>query len=69
MSDDESLKDDFIELCMDRFLKLQFKSKTLEKYWCCSMDMFPKLSEKALSISFHSRRLTCASLGLVLFYQ
>lgn len=49
MSDDESLKDELIELCMDRFLKMQFESKTLEEYWCCSMNMFPKLSEKALS--------------------
>ena len=34
---------------MDRFLKMQFESKTLEEYWCCSMNIFPKLSEKALS--------------------
>ena len=28
---------------------MQFESKTLEQYWCCSMNMFPKLSKKALS--------------------
>ena len=49
MSDDESLKDELIELCMNRFIKMQFESKTLEQYWCCSMNMFPKLGEKALS--------------------
>ena len=49
MSNDESLKDKLIELCMNRFLKMQFESKTLEQYWCCSMNMFPKLGEKALS--------------------
>ena len=49
MLDDKSLKDELIELCMDRFLKMQFESKTLEEYWCCSMNIFPKLSEKALS--------------------
>ena len=49
ISDDESLKDELIEFCMDRFLKMQFESKTLEEYWCCSMNIFIKLSEKALS--------------------
>ena len=46
MSDDESLKDKLIELCMVCFLKVQFESKTLEEYWCVSMDMFPKLMKK-----------------------
>ena len=50
MLDDEKLKDDLIELCTNRFLKMQFESKTLEQYWCCAMNMFPRLCEKALSM-------------------
>ena len=47
MPDDKSLKDKFIEFCTNRFLKMLFESKCLEQYWCCTMNMFPRLCEKA----------------------
>ena len=45
---DEKLKNSFVELCTNRFLKMQFESKTLEQYWCCAMNMFTRLCEKSL---------------------
>lgn len=50
MSDDDKLKDDILELRTNRILAMQFESDTLEKYWCSTMKMFPKLSEIALSV-------------------
>ena len=47
--DDELLEDKLIELCTNRFLKMQFfQCKTLEQYWCCAL--FQKLYEKLLSM-------------------
>ena len=44
------LKDNLIELYTNRFLKMQSESKNLEQYWCCAMNMFPRLCEKGLSM-------------------
>jgi len=33
MLDDGELKEDFIELCSNRGLEMQFESKILEEYW------------------------------------
>ena len=50
MPDDERLKQNLlIKVCTNDFLNTQFISKTVEHCWCCEMNMFQGLYEKALS--------------------
>ena len=66
MQDDEKLKDNLIELCTNRFVKMQFESLNIGvAQWTCFQDFV----KKHYVCSSHSRRLTCASLDLVLFCQ
>ena len=46
MAEDEKLKDNLVEMYTKGFLKMQFESKTLEKYWCCAMNMFRDVVKK-----------------------
>jgi len=50
MSGDGELREDRIELRLNRAIEMQFESKTLDEYWCSAMVMFPRLRESALVV-------------------
>ena len=50
IQDDDELKEDLSDLLTNHALEMQFESKTLEEYWCVTMNIFQRLCEKALGV-------------------
>ena len=52
LSDDESYKEDLIDLKKSRNMKMEFESMVLDNFWSIQMETYPKLSSGSSSSFF-----------------
>ena len=50
LPDDESYKEDLIDLKESRNMKMEFESMVLDNFWSIQLEIYPKLAEKALTV-------------------
>ena len=50
LPDDESYKEDLIDLKESRNMKMEFESMVLDNFWSIQLEIYPKLAEKALAV-------------------
>ena len=50
LPDDESYKEDLIDLKESRNMKMEFESMVLDNFWSIQLETYPKLAEKALAV-------------------
>ena len=50
LPDDESYKEDLIDLKESRNMKMEFESMVLDNFWSIQLETYPKLAEKALTV-------------------
>ena len=50
LPDDESYKEDLIDLKESRNMKREFELMVLENFWSARLETYPKLAEKALAV-------------------
>ena len=49
-SDDDPMKEELIELRADQALQMRHDPKSLERFWCYTIQSYPQLAEKALNV-------------------
>ena len=50
LPDNESYKEDLIDLKESRNMKTEFESMVLDNFWSIQLETYPKLAEKALAV-------------------
>ena len=50
MSDNDLIKDNLIDIRVNKHSQMEFNNLDLEKFWCSQLKSFPELSRKALEI-------------------
>ena len=50
LPDDESYKEDLIDLKESRNMKMEFELMVLDNFWSIQLETYPKLAEKALAV-------------------
>ena len=59
LPDDESYKEDLIDLKKTRKMKIKFESMVLENFRSAGLEMYPKFAEKALVVLPFSTTYLC----------
>ena len=71
LPDDESCKEDLIDLKESRNMKMEFESIVLENFWSAGLETYPKFEEKALAVllPFATTYLWEATFSSLVYYK